>query len=980
MSDRPTPRATYRLQLSREFTFAQAERLVPYLHALGISHVYASPCLKARSGSLHGYDIVDHNSLNPEIGSREEFESFIDTLHGHGMGLILDLVPNHMGIAGDENAWWRDVLENGQASPYAAYFDIDWHPIRETLRGKVLLPVLSDHYGKVLESGELGLEFDRQRGEFAVRYYDRRFPVDPETYPLILNREIERLAALAAEEAHTLTDWHELCADLERLRSLRPTPIERSRAASGCKQRLATLCGQSPSVPTFIEEKLAAFNGIPGQPESFDLLHGLLESQSFRLAYWRVALHEINYRRFFDINELVCLRQENPEVFDATHRLVLALIADGSVDGLRIDHPDGLYDPRDYFRRLQSEVGRITQDAANGGDEPPLYMVAEKILAGYEHLREDWPVAGTTGYEFANLVNGLFVYAGAEKELTRIYARYTGETAPFDEVLYDRKRRIIGAQMASEMGTLVNLLYGIAQSNRSTRDYTVNGLRDALTEVVACFPVYRTYITAGGITEEDRRFVVWAIAQAKKRSPAADITIFDFIQGILLSEYREDPGAEYAAKVLQFTRKFQQYAAPAMAKGMEDTAFYVYNRLVSLNEVGGDPRRFGVTPAAFHYANQQRLRHWPKAMINTATHDSKRSGDMRLRVDVISEVPDEWRFKVFLWRRLNRNKKMRVDDQPAPSRNDEYLLYQTLLGAWPLDSPEGEDLEPFRARIEAYMLKAAREAKIHTSWINPNEGYERAVMEFVRALLDRKKSRVFLDDFSRFQRRIARFGLLSGLSQTLLHLTSPGVPDIYQGTEGWSFTLVDPDNRRPVDFEQHRDALEALRRTAGKRAAPEFLRDMLQHIEDGRAKLFVTWKALAARTANPELFARGDYLPLEARGERAEHLVAFTRRYENCAIAVVAARWFVRLLRGQDLDPTGEAVWGDTQIQLPDDGKAYRLLDLLRGAEIGTVESNGGRCLPAGEVLRHFPVALLFLATGNFSSNTGPKVSLNALR
>jgi len=777
---------------------------------------------------------------------------------------------------------------------------------------------------------------------------------------------------LATEETHTLSDWHELCADLEQLRALRPTPIERSRAASGCKQRLAALYRQSPSIPTFIDEKLGVFNGAAGQPETFDLLHGLLELQSFRLAYWRVALHEINYRRFFDINELVCLRQENPEVFDATHRLVLALIADGSVDGLRIDHPDGLYDPRDYFRRLQCEVGRITQCAAeNGGEQRPLYLVAEKILAGYEHLREDWPVSGTTGYEFANLVNGLFVYVGAEKELTRIYARYAGETATFDDVLYDRKSQIIRAQMSSEMSTLVNLLSGIAQSDRSTRDYTVNGLRDALTEVVACFPVYRTYIAAGSITEEDRRFVVWAIAQAKKRSPAADITIFDFIQRILLLEYREDLGADYAARVLQFTRKFQQYAAPVMAKGMEDTAFYVYNRLASLNEVGCDPRRFGVTPAAFHYANQQRLKHWPHSMINTATHDSKRSGDVRLRIDVISELADEWRFKLFHWRRLNRNKKVRVDDQPAPSRNDEYLLYQTLLGTWPLDSPENEDLEPFRARIEAYMLKAVREAKIHTSWINPNEAYERAVAEFVRALLDPRKSKAFLQDFLQFQRRIARFGLSNGLSQTLLHLTSPGVPDIYQGTELWSFTLVDPDNRGAVDFERYADHLATLRRSARDVASPRLLQDMLQHLDDGRAKLFLTWKALAARNACPELFARGDYLPLEARGEQAEHLVAFMRRCENAAIVVVAARCFARLLRGLDLDPVGAEVWGDTRIQLPENGKASRFLDLLGGAEIGAFESNGGLCLSVGQVLSRFPVALLCLQNEDSPANTG---------
>lgn len=962
MNARQPPRATYRLQFSHEFTFSQAERIVPYLAALGVSHVYASPCLKARAGSLHGYDIVDHTQLNPEIGSREQFGALVDALHQCGMGLILDWVPNHMGIAGNENPWWLDVLEHGQSSRYAAYFDIDWHPIRESLRGQVLLPVLGDHYGRVLENGELNLEFNAALGEFSVRYLEHRFPIDPETYPLILAHRVERLSSSTEEDGHVLIEWHSLITEFERLGGARCTPLERYRSAAACKRQLAELYARSPCVREFLRENIAALCGEVGQPETFDPLHALLERQSFQLAYWRVASDEINYRRFFDINELACLRQENPEVFDATHRLLLGLIADGSVDGLRIDHPDGLYDPRDYFRQLQREAGRIVKasDPEKQGQGRCIYVAVEKILAGYERLREDWLVAGTTGYDFANLVNGLFIYPAAERTLTRLYDHYTGQHQLFEEVLYDRKRRIILLEMSSELTTLVNLLSGIAQSNRRTRDYTVTGLRDALLEVVACFPVYRTYITANGVTEEDRRFVTWAVAQARKRCPLADATFLDFVQRMLLLEYAEDAAAEEQARILRFTMKFQQYTAPVMAKGMEDTAFYVYNRLVSLNEVGGDPRRFGVSIAAFHHANQQRLEHWPDSMLNTATHDSKRSGDVRARINVITELAEEWQHAVARWSRLNRNKKISVDDQPAPSRNDEYLLYQTLLGAWPL---EADEQVPLLGRIEAYMAKATREAKIHTSWSHPNDEYERSIIEFVRALFDRNRSQRFLQDFSAFQQRIARFGCFNSLSQVLLLLTSPGVPDLYQGTELWRFNLVDPDNRRPVDFDSRSTMLADLCRAHRHPAAPESLLDLLRNPEDGRAKLFLIWKTLAARQAYRELFARGDYLPLETRGKNAEHLCAFIRRWQKTTVIVIAARWFARLPEGPHGCPVGSAVWEDTTIIVPTFCREAPIADALGGGAVEMADLPGGPSLSAAQVLNHFPVGLLISAS-----------------
>lgn len=959
MNARLAPRATYRLQLNHTFTFDQARQVVPYLAALGISHVYASPCLKARAGSLHGYDIVDHHSLNPEMGSQEDFGAFVDALHAQGMGLILDWVPNHMGIGCPANTWWLDVLENGQASPYAAYFDIDWHPIRESLRGKVLLPVLGDHYGKVLENGELRLEFDPQHGEFHVRYYERRLPLDPETYPDILARSVERLAALPGEEGHVLIEWHGLIASFEQLRASRSAPLERARAAAACKQRLAALHQQSPSVQAFVGEQLAAFEGWPGQPDSFDALHALLERQSFQLASWRVASDEINYRRFFDINDLACLRQENPDVFEATHRLILALITDGSVDGLRVDHPDGLYDPGDYFRRLQTAASRALDAAAaepNGDAERPLYLAAEKILAGYEHLREGWRVTGTTGYEFANLVNGLFIQPGAERELTRLYRHHTGQDPDFDPVLYHCKRQIIRSDLSSELNTLVNLLSGIAQADRSTRDFTVNGLRDALTEVVAYFPVYRTYITAHGASEEDRRFVAWAVAQAKKRSPDSGAAFFEFIQSILLLDKIDAAPPEQRARIVRFAMKFQQYTAPVMAKGMEDTAFYIYNRLVSLNEVGGDPRRFGVSLAAFHHANQQRLERWPESMLSISTHDSKRSGDVRARINLMTELAGEWRHAVARWRRLNRNKKLDVDGEPAPSRNDEYLLYQTLLGTWPLDPA---DLAGFSARIEAYMAKAVKEAKVHTSWTHPNEDYARATAEFAQALLDPKRSRVFLSDFLGMAQRVARLGCYNSLSQTLLLLTCPGVPDLYQGTELWRYTLVDPDNRQPVDFAARGFQLDELRQACREGAVPGLARRLLERIEEGRAKLFLIWKALSFRQAEPELFRRGEYLPLEAQGSQAERLCLFLRRRDSALALIVAPRWFAGLPIGPDQLPLGEAAWGDTRILMPAFAPDARLADILSGARLVPETIDGIPSLRMAEVLRDFPVALL---------------------
>ncbi len=957
------PTATYRLQFNRDFTFADATRIVPYLSALGVSHVYASPFLKARAGSPHGYDIVDHNALNPEIGDQASFDAYIESLEQHGMGQIIDIVPNHMGVGGDDNAWWLDVLEHGQASRYAPYFDIDWHPANQALHNKVLLPVLGDHYGSVLESGELRLEFDSREGAFTIRYFEHLLPVDPRTYPQILAFRLDELAQKVGAQSEAYREVVKLiaaCRALARRSEVSTTRRQqRHERASSCKHSLAELVRRHGEIAVFIERNVALLNGVTDQPKSFDRLHRLLEKQVYRLAYWQVASDEINYRRFFDINDLAGLRMENTEVFSATHRLVGQLIGTGRVHGLRVDHPDGLSDPYAYF----CDLGRMAREAAapsRESDSDAFYVVVEKILASHERLPVDWPVAGTTGYEVAHLINGWLVFAPAEPAMSRIYRGVIGRETVFDELLYERKQLVIRSALASELTVLANLLSGIAQADRKTRDFTFHALREALSEVVACFPVYRTYVSARRISEEDRRYAQWALVQAKKRSTAVDILIFDFIGEVLLLTRLKTYRAAIRRRAVKFALRFQQYTAPVMAKGMEDTAFYTYNRLVSLNDVGFDPRVFGVSSGAFHQHNTRRQADWPHSMVTTSTHDSKRGEDVRARIDVLSEVADDWRVHLKRWMRLNRHKKRLVNDQPAPSNNDEYLLYQTLLGTWPVATLGPSEFSAYRQRIEEYMLKALKEAKVHTSWINPNEEYEAATRHFIHVLLADAQHTPFLADFLPFQARLCRFGLYNSLSQTLLKLTVPGVPDIYQGNELLAFTLVDPDNRRGVDYDQRRLMLHALAEgIADAEQIPTFVRTLVEHIDDGRAKLYLTWRALELRRRCPQLFSEGAYTGLATNGDRAEHLCAFSRHYQEQEVIVVAPRWFARLPEAGRAPPLGMRVWGDTTIASAADASRGVYRDIFTGAEVTVTVLDGRPWLRAAELFAHFPVALL---------------------
>jgi (1->4)-alpha-D-glucan 1-alpha-D-glucosylmutase len=966
------PRATYRLQLHAGFGFRAATELLPYLTELGVSDVYCSPYLRARPGSTHGYDIIDHNALNPEIGSPEEFDRFVEALHEHGMGQILDVVPNHMGVMGADNLWWMDVLENGPASVYADYFDIDWDPVNPALRHKVLVPVLGSHYGLALERGEIQLKFEPEAGGFAFFYFEHRFPVAPREYPRILERALRALPAQIIDET-SRAEFESLVSAFSHLppreATLPELLTERNRDKEVHKRRLAALCRAHPALVEAIEAALRAINGAPGDERSFDALHELLEAQGYRLAYWRVASDEINYRRFFDINDLAALRMENEAVFEATHRLILELVASGRVTGLRIDHPDGLYDPAQYFQRLQDRIaaltGAPTERRRQRGRGLPVYLLAEKIAARHERVPESWPVHGTTGYRFTNVVNGLFVDTAARTRLDRIYRAFTGEDASLEDVVYASKRVILRNALASELNVLANRLARIAQADRRTRDFTLNNLRQALTEVIACFPVYRTYV-AEKVSTQDRRYIEWAIARAKQRSQASDISIFDFVLSALLSQTGEGASQAPPTQVRAFAMKFQQITAPVTAKGVEDTAFYRYNRLASLNEVGGDPDRFGFTLAAFHGASQDRAARWPSTMLTTSTHDSKRSEDVRARIDVLSEMPAAWRLSLRRWSRINRSKKVELDGAPAPSANDEYLLYQTLLGSWPCGPLDEAGLAEYRHRIEGYMIKAVREAKVRSSWINVNESYEAAVTGFVGALLGRLQSNLFLDDFAGLQGFVTWLGMLNGLSQTLIKLASPGVPDIFQGTELWDFSLVDPDNRRPVDWALRRRLLSEIRPLLGAPCATRVpqLQAMLQAPEDGRCKLYLLGAALEVRRRRSGLFAGGDYAPVLAQGLRARHVVAFARRDGSGGVIAVAPRFFAALCERPGVLPYGPQVWGDTELPLPWLPLDVELRDAITGRHVAIESSAQGVSVRMGELLTVFPVALLEYDSG----------------
>jgi (1->4)-alpha-D-glucan 1-alpha-D-glucosylmutase len=918
------PRCTYRLQFNRQFTFAQAREIVPYLDALGVSDAYASPYFQARADSLHGYDITDHNKLNAAIGSRAEYDSWIRDLHARGMGQVLDFVPNHMGIGEPLNQWWMDVLENGSSSIYAQYFDIDWRPIKADLHDKVLLPILGDQYGRVLERGELKVHF--ADGAFYLTYFEHRLPIAPGTYRYILELALENLAEHRAEDFYA--ELQSILTALEylpRRTEINPERIEeRTREKEIIKRRLERRSQEAPQVQEAIDKALAQINGRPGDARSFDRLNELLNAQSYRLAFWRVAAEEINYRRFFDVNDLAAIRMELPEVFDATHKLLLELVAAGAVTGLRIDHPDGLYLPREYFEKLQRSCAKALEIPLPK-DGRATYMVVEKILTGNETLPKDWPVHGTTGYDFANQVTQLLVDSSAEAAITNAYRRFIGHSMHFGHLAYAKKRQVTRLALANDVNVLGNMVDRLSEQNRWYRDFTLQALGRAVRETIACFPVYRTYLAPGRpVSDEDRHVIERAISSAKRRNPGIEGSVFNFLRDILLFRFPDNLDEQARAEHTQFVLKFQQYTSPIMAKGLEDTVFYIFNRLAALNEVGGEPQQFGIGLEAFHQRNQDRLRDWPATLLATSTHDTKRSEDVRARMVAISEIPELWGRSIQRWRSVNRRWKKRIDELDAPDPNEEYLLYQTLLGTWPVNARAAAEkiaATEYVQRIQNYMGKALNEAKINTTWVQPNQEWLAAMQDFIAKILEPSSKNKFLPIFFPVVEEIARRGAINSLTQTLLKLASPGVPDIYQGNDIWDFSLVDPDNRRPVDYNQRRAMLDAL-----AKAKPE---ELWQNWPDGRIKMFLTQRLLRFRKENIDLFRQGNYLPLNAVGAFSDCCVSFARESGDKWIIVVAPRLSSRV----GFPPMSDK-WKDTMIDLPETLAPSNAREIFTGREI----------------------------------------------
>ena len=927
------PTSTYRLQLHRDFHLGDALDLVDYLDALGIGALYLSPVSRARPGSLHGYDVVDHTAVNPELGGEEAFARLAEATRRRGMGIVIDVVPNHMCVATPDNAWWNDVLENGPSSPCAVHFDLDWRPPKPDLADKVLLPALGDTFGKVLERGELVVQ--RHGGAFWVTYFEQRFPLAPETAPTILEPAGAELArALGADDARVL-ELESIATAFRNLPGRDQTApdlvAERQREKEVAKRRLAVLAADA-AVAAALDAELARLNGTPGDAASFDALEALLARQAYRLSFWRVASDEINYRRFFDVNELAAIRPEIPAVHAAVHQWPLAAHARGWVQGLRIDHVDGLFDPLDY-------LGRLPRSA---------YVVVEKILVGDERLPPSWPAHGTTGYEMLNALNGLFVDQDRKRRLAEAYRRLAGRRDDFADVLYASKRLILRDVMAAELTALGRRLDRISEGHRDSRDFTLRRLTLAIGEVAACFPVYRTYVRAAddAVSDTDRRHIQTALREARRRNPVVSPALLDFVGAVLLLTDPPGTDAAHRAERRDFVLRFQQLTGPVMAKGMEDTAGYRYYPLASLNEVGGEPDVFGVSLDGFHAACVERQATFPHGLTATSTHDTKRDEDVRARLDVVSEMPDRFAREAARWRRLTRRMRDVVDGQEVPDANEEHLLHQTLIGTWPLDDVPDER---YVSRLQEYLLKALREAKTHTSWMNPNEPYETAALAFVAAILRPDGRNLFLPELGDFARSVVRPGLLNAVSQALLKAMVPGVPDYYQGSELFNDSLVDPDNRRPVDFAARRAALAELAEVADD-ALPELARRLLAELPSGRLKMHVTLRALQLRRARPRLFARGAHVALRIDGGQARHLVAFARTHENDAAIAVAARFFTTLPD----PPLGAGAFGGTALELPAT-LAGRYRDVLTGVALDAAR---GR-VAVSSLLSHLPVALL---------------------
>jgi (1->4)-alpha-D-glucan 1-alpha-D-glucosylmutase len=952
------PVSTYRLQLKGSFTFADARALADYLSQLGISDLYASPILTARRGSEHGYDVVDPSRVSPELGGEEELLRLSDDLRSRDMGLLVDIVPNHMCVAPGANLFWSDVLENGPSSQYARFFDIDWSPPKTDLEGMLLLPILGDQYGRVLESEELRVELCG--GAFVLRYYDATLPLAPKSWPVVLEAALGALRARVLEAPNDAVLLESILTAIRYLPTrweLDPDRLEeRMREKEVIKSRLAALVEQSQAVREAIQVALEQINGHADDPHSFDQLDAMLSDQAYRLSSWHVAADEVNYRRFFDINDLAAIRVEDPEVFTAVHATIFRLVEAGAITGLRIDHVDGLLDPASYLSEVQRCAGAPASsaepgvpDGASAAGGRAIYTVVEKILAHGERLPESWPIHGTTGYDFLNFVGGVFTDPEGVAQLNQIYARFTGRTQSFEEVAYQCKKGVLRRGMSSQVAMLARRLDRISEQHRHSRDFTFQSLREALVEVLACFPVYRTYVGPDGIaSEEDRRWIERAASDAVRRNPGTSESVFDFVRSALLGIHPPGLGPRQIAERVDFVRRLQQLTGAVMAKAIEDTAFYRHVPLASAGEVGGSPALGGVSVAEFHQGNQERLRRFPHTLLATSTHDTKRSEDVSARSRVLSEMPRVWEQALDAFRTCNARHKTEVGGRPVPDANEEYFLYQALLGAWPSD---GEYDTSFVDRIKSFMLKAAREAELNTSWISPNQAWEAALSQFIEHILDPVGENDFLSVFSRLSRPVARVGMYGSLAQVVLKATCPGVPDFYQGNELWDLSLVDPDNRRPVDFALRRQSLTEI---DAEPPSAEFPRRLLAQAEGGRIKLFVTSRALRFRRAYHTLYEKGEYTALGVTGHHASHVVAFARRESGSVAITTVGRHFHSLGADESL-PIGRRVWQGTALGLGGVLPSGRFRDVFTGVELEAADG----ALNLSDVFQSLPVAIL---------------------
>ncbi|HEX9006250.1 MAG TPA: malto-oligosyltrehalose synthase [Bacteroidota bacterium] len=920
------PAATYRLQMHSGFTFLQAKAAVHYLSLLGISDLYLSPIFRSRGGSTHGYDVLDPTQVNPELGGREGLNALAAEARSHNLGILLDIVPNHMAFD-SENAMLMDVFEKGQESRFFRFFDMDWNHPYENMRGRILAPILGTRSGEALERREIKLAYGP--GGFTFNYFQQHFSLRLQSYATVLTLHLGALRRKLGVDHPDFIKFLGVLYTLKNLPAGAETNGELYEQSMFVKRMLWELYQSNAEIRNFVDGNVGIFNALDGKSDGLVLLNNLLGEQLFRLAYWKVATEELNYRRFFTINDLISLRQEDEEVQRQTHTLVMELVTAGVVTGLRIDHIDGLYDPLLYLQRLRQSAG-------------DLYVVVEKILAADEDLPSDWPVQGTTGYDFLNAVNGLLCNKPAAAAMTDLYQKFIGQRVRFQEMVSERKRMIIGKHMAGDIDNLAHLIKRITSKDRHGSDFTLYGLRRALVETMTFFPVYRSYVRPESYTRTDCDYLKHAVERARGHNPDL-LDELEFIEDFLLLRFRDYISEEEKKDWVHFVMRFQQFTGPLMAKGFEDTMLYVYNRLTSLNEVGSEPDRFGFTPEEFHAFNRHRAAAWPHALNATATHDTKRGEDVRARLNVLSENPREWQRALLRWARMNKDRKARGG---MPDRNDEYLLYQTLVGTFPFDA---SGYEEYVRRICDYMIKAVREAKTHTTWLKPDKDYETALLEFMGAVLRDGDANPFLADLKVFSRRIAHFGIFNSLSQVLLKMTSPGVADFYQGSELWDLSLVDPDNRRPVDYALRERYLEDIRRDE-QRDPAQLLRSLLSTRDDGRIKLYTVYRVLRARNDRKELFTEGTYEPLPAGGSHAANVTAFVRHYGRQWAVPVAPRLCTQLVNENTI-PAGNPVWGDTTLRLPEGPAVWA--EVLSGTRHAAGE------LRVGDLLAEFPLALL---------------------